>query len=373
PPPAEPAPVAPPPDLAAQAWNIIEPSTDPAVFQAFVERFPDAPQRQLAELKLMVLPKASIEKTDSLDTKPSGTAQQTDSNAEAEKVVGIDGFVVEGQITTDEETGLTWQREQVWHSWEEANRYCQTEHYGLSDWRLPKEAELAFLYQRLDASKNRMTATKIFPSLMRDHYWSGEGVAGSAWSVNFKDGNRSWRPKSGIAYVRCVRGSGVPDSMASETVNLYSSKPSQTELSDSGSNSRYSWAAETVEDKRKNLIWQRQDDGTPRTQVDAEKYCQDLELGGWDDWMLPQIGQLRSLIEEDLRPARINRNIFPVRYQNFATYWSETPAGVDAGQRWFIDFLTGKTHTASKTNYGFTLCIRSNDAGTQSSNMASVS
>ena len=121
------------------------------------------------------------------------------------------------------------------------------------------------------------------------------------------------------------------------------------------------------------MIWQRQDDGTPRTQVDAEKYCQDLELGGWDDWMLPQIGQLRSLIEEDLRPARINRNIFPVRYQNFATYWSETPAGVDAGQRWFIDFLTGKTHTASKTNYGFTLCIRSNDVGTQSSNMASVS
>ena len=140
-----------------------------------------------------------------------------------------------------------------------------------------------------------------------------------------------------------------------------------------GDNERYRWTTETVEDEESKLIWQRQDDGTPRTQVDAEKYCQDLELGGWDDWMLPQIGQLRSLIEEDLRPARINRNIFPVRYQNFATYWSETPAGVDAGQRWFIDFLTGKTHTASKTNYGFTLCIRSNDVGTQSSNMASVS
>jgi hypothetical protein len=193
--------------IAVQAWGMIEQSEDPAIFRAFIEKFPDAPQRQLAELKLMLLsPIATTDKkTGSLDTKPSGTVQQTDFNAEDEKVLGIDGFVVEGQTTTDEETGLTWQREQVWRSWEEANSYCQTEHYGLSGWRLPKEAELAFLYQRLDSSKNRMLPTKIFPSLMRDHYWSGNGGTNSSWSVNFRDGKRTWQPNSGIAYVRCVR------------------------------------------------------------------------------------------------------------------------------------------------------------------------
>jgi hypothetical protein len=194
-------------DIAERAWSMIEQSENPEIFQAFIERFPNTPQRQLAELKLMLLsPIATTDKkTGSLDTKPSGTVQQTDFNAEAEKVLGIDGFVVEGQITTDEQTGLTWQREQVWRSWEEANSYCQTEHYGLSGWRLPKEAELAFLYQRLDSSKNRMNATKIFPSLMRDHYWSGDGGANSSWSINFRDGKRTWRSNSGIAYVRCVR------------------------------------------------------------------------------------------------------------------------------------------------------------------------
>ena len=42
----------------------IEQSENPAIFQAFIEKFPDAPQRQLAELKLMML---SPSNTDSKD------------------------------------------------------------------------------------------------------------------------------------------------------------------------------------------------------------------------------------------------------------------------------------------------------------------
>ncbi len=42
-------------DLAAQAWSMIKNSENRAAFSAFIEKFPDAPQRQLAELKLILL------------------------------------------------------------------------------------------------------------------------------------------------------------------------------------------------------------------------------------------------------------------------------------------------------------------------------
>ena len=52
----DPAPVKPEMDLAAQAWSMIENFENRAVFSAFTEKFPESPQRQLAELKLMLLP-----------------------------------------------------------------------------------------------------------------------------------------------------------------------------------------------------------------------------------------------------------------------------------------------------------------------------
>lgn len=123
--------------------------------------------------------------------------------------------------------------------------------------------------------------------------------------------------------------------------------------------SRYRIARVLVEDLEQGLMWQRQDDGKPRQFADAADYCRSLALAGWTDWRLPKIRELRQLIDEDRRPAKINREVFEVRYQNFATYWSATPSGANPNQVWFIDFLTGQTNTASRTNYSFALCVRS--------------
>ena len=42
-------------DFAAQAWDVIKDSEDPAILEEFIKMFPDTPQRNLAKLKLMTL------------------------------------------------------------------------------------------------------------------------------------------------------------------------------------------------------------------------------------------------------------------------------------------------------------------------------
>jgi hypothetical protein len=285
-------------------------------------------------LKLMLLsPIATTDKkTGSLDTKPSGTVQQTDFNAEAEKVLGIDGFVVEGQITTDEQTGLTWQREQVWRSWEEANSYCQTEHYGLSGWRLPKEAELAFLYQRLDSSKNRMNATKIFPSLMRDHYWSGDGSAISSWSVNFRDGKRTWRSKSGIAYVRCVRGT----------------KNNSSTVSPSG----FVLENQTVTDLQTGLVWHREQ--VWRDWKQAKSYCLTKHFG-FSGWRLPKEAELSYLYQrlDEVKNRMAVTKIFPSLMRDH--YWSGDGSAISS---WSVNFRDGKRTWRPNSSIAYVRCVR---------------
>ena len=46
------------------------------------------------------------------------------------------------------------------------------------------------------------------------------------------------------------------------------------------------------------LCWQDPPDETGRNRDDAASYCADLVLGGLDDWRLPTIGELRSLLRE---------------------------------------------------------------------------
>ncbi|MDG2195924.1 MAG: caspase family protein [SAR324 cluster bacterium] len=42
-------------DFAAQAWEVVKDSEDPAILEEFIKMFPDTPQRNLAKLKLMTL------------------------------------------------------------------------------------------------------------------------------------------------------------------------------------------------------------------------------------------------------------------------------------------------------------------------------
>ena len=51
----------------------------------------------------------------------------------------------------------------------------------------------------------------------------------------------------------------------------------------------------TVEDLATGLMWQMSDNGENATLAAADTYCQELSQGGYTDWRLPTIHELKSL------------------------------------------------------------------------------
>ncbi|MDX5592302.1 DUF1566 domain-containing protein [Pseudovibrio sp. SPO723] len=91
----------------------------------------------------------------------------------------------------------------------------------------------------------------------------------------------------------------------------------------------------TVLDRATGLTWQQQDSTKALRWTEALAYCEGLRLGGRNDWRLPNVKELQSIVDysrspDTSRSAAIN-TVFeatPIRneagQQDFAQYWSST-------------------------------------------------
>ncbi len=118
-------------------------------------------------------------------------------------------FTKNGDIVTDNVTGLQWQDDAVVSetTWQGAIDRCEALTLGIySDWRLPNINELISLVDdtRFDPSID----TSIFDHTISGGYWSSTSRAGyssSAWLIGFSGGGQNGNGKSHNFYVRCVR------------------------------------------------------------------------------------------------------------------------------------------------------------------------
>jgi hypothetical protein len=80
-----------------------------------------------------------------------------------------------------------------------------------------------------------------------------------------------------------------------------------------------------VIDTSTNLMWQDNIDAntTSKSWIDAIKYCESLSLGGYNDWRLPNVNELESIIDYNSSNPAIS-NIF--KYVASEFYWSSTSA-----------------------------------------------
>jgi hypothetical protein len=144
---------------------------------------------------------------DSLTTVPaSGPSWENPAQAGASLTNNGNGTV------TDNQTGLTWQRQDdgTPKTWQEAIDYCAALSLGgSSNWRLPNRHELQSIVDY--TTLNPAIDTAIFPGAASDGYWSSSTYAGStyyAWHVSFAYGWVSYEDKTDYpysVYARCVR------------------------------------------------------------------------------------------------------------------------------------------------------------------------
>lgn len=96
----------------------------------------------------------------------------------------------------------------------------------------------------------------------------------------------------------------------------------------------------TITDTNTGLLWQQQDDGIPRNWQEALHYSENLSLGGCTTWRLPNIKELRSIIDLSQTNPAIDVTVFLNTKSD--KYWSSSPLP------WFkkifvVDFTNGKT------------------------------
>ncbi len=251
---------------------------------------------------------------------------------------------------TDLNTGLMWQQglppEKM--TWDEAVAGADTcSVAGYSDWRLPdiKEFYSIIIFSGTDPSSGASPDMKPFidtdyfefeygdtlsgERLIDAQYWSstvyqGLTMAGdsTAFGVNFADGRIKGYPSEPI---------GPPGQQFEMTAFVRYVRDAE----DFGENQYQDNGDGTVTDLSTGLMWQQADDGVDRNWEEALEYSEDLELAGYDDWMLPNARELQSILDYTRSmQATGSPAIDPVFYctqivdeggsPNYGFYWTGT-------------------------------------------------
>jgi len=116
--------------------------------------------------------------------------------------------------------------------------------------------------------------------------------------------------------------------------------------------------ATMVRDTRTGLMWE----DTPHvkevkiTQPRARAYCADLKLGGHDDWRLPTIKELLSIVDYTrIKPATFKAFAY-IEDEGF--YWTQTPIADADDEYWGVNFKRGESSRASEYYDRYVRCVR---------------
>lgn len=105
------------------------------------------------------------------------------------------------------------------------------------------------------------------------------------------------------------------------------------------------------------LIWTGRDNGEGISWFDANSYCSNLELGGFDDWRLPEIGELETLNDPNRNAAE---SVYTIRRPfklTRGTIWSATKSGSNSA--WYFIFFGGRRYDAPLQETDMrSICVR---------------
>jgi Protein of unknown function (DUF1566) len=105
------------------------------------------------------------------------------------------------------------------------------------------------------------------------------------------------------------------------------------------SGARFEVEGDVVSDRSTGLIWSRENvAGGSMKWAAAKEACAKLKLGGHDDWRLPTIRELLTLVDYERHAPAID----PVFKCDASYYWTSTPAASSPGAcAWGVSFGNG--------------------------------
>ncbi len=116
---------------------------------------------------------------------------------------------------------------------------------------------------------------------------------------------------------------------------------------------------ELVIDKTTGLMWQDNIDTKTirKNRKDAKQYCRRLFFAGYDDWYLPRVKELKSIVDETRFNPAIRKgfkNIIP------SHYWTSSPNLSDIVIAINVDFKSGQTYNNTRKGKAYVRCVRGN-------------
>lgn len=242
------------------------------------------------------------------------------------------------EVVLDKVTQLLWQDTPetvaAKQTWQDAKTYCLNLVLDGKGWRLPTRKELVGLY---DYSKFDPSMDSTFEYATSSNYWSSTSSienAQSAWTVEFLLAFQSTNPKDSESHVRCVRGNH------NTTNTTFIKDPANADI---------------VIDTMRDLAWQDSPATVQTTWREAVKYCDELTLGTYGDWRLPNSNELISLVNDLAYNPAINTAFTNTISDN---YWSSTTSVNDTTRTWYVDFNDGRQTEDRKDGDGYVRCIR---------------
>ena len=120
----------------------------------------------------------------------------------------------------------------------------------------------------------------------------------------------------------------------------------------------YNRSGDIVIDNITKLQWQDNEEAggeVNATWEGAKNYCSSLSLGGYNDWRLPTIKELESIVDYKKYSFAID-SIFINIISN--SYWSVTTKVTDSTYAWVMGFHGGGDGWGSKTDEHYIRCVR---------------
>ena len=110
-----------------------------------------------------------------------------------------------------------------------------------------------------------------------------------------------------------------------------------------------------VKDNVSKLEWQDDAVGSSMTWESAIGYCESLTLGGYSDWRLPNVNELKSIVDRSKLSLAIVQG-FENTSSNY--YWSSTTFEDYRKYVWIVYFSSGNVYYNLKGENFYVRCVR---------------